>query len=613
MTSDPTDHEAVLARLAAYRAHDAPTHGGRVLSYVYDSGLAALDELAARAAREVQSVNGLDPTAFPSVALLEGDLVAFGREILHGPDAIGSVTSGGTESCLLAVKAARDVWAARPDAAPPGTRPTIVLPSTAHAAFHKAAHYLGLDLDVVPVDPTTGTLPASALTARFDTATALVVVSAPAYPHGVPDPVAEVAAAAVRAGIPCHVDACIGGLVLPFWEAAGGAPVPAWDFRVPGVTSISADLHKYGYAPKGASLLLFADRALDRARYFALTDWPGYPVVNPTVLGSRSATSLAAAWAVTTALGTQGYVELTRRVQAATAAVRTVLSGLRGLRVLGDPVGPLLAVVSDDSVDPANRVDPHLWAAAVGARGFVLQGQPALAQSDGSTLPRSTHLTVTPVTEGLLTELTDALVAGADEVRGRASGRADGSGAAGPAQGVPDPAELARAAREEGELDLTAVLALIEALPREQSARMLVEFLASFTEPQTATGSAAEDYPARVSDTGPADGYDDGLTAPDASGATDTPGAADDPQDAAVHAALAEASGWVGGQDRVSAVGLGATDAGDPCVLVYAGTPAPELPTQLHGIPVRVVTSDPVLALDEDEPPAAGRPVPPTD
>jgi sphinganine-1-phosphate aldolase len=472
------NQDAVLERLGAYRAHDAPTHGGRVLSYVYDSGLEALDELAARAAREVQAVNGLDPTTFPSVALMEGDLVSFGRGVLHGPRAVGSVTSGGTESCLLAVKAARDAWRARRDR-PVSSRPRVVLPQTAHAAFHKAAHYLDMDVDVVPVDPATGTLTAGALTRRLDETTALVVVSAPAYPHGVVDPVAEVAGAARAAGVPCHVDACIGGLVLPFWEAAGGGHVPTWDFRVPGVTSISADLHKYGYAPKGSSLLLFADRELDRARYFALTAWPGYPVVNPTVLGSRSAGALAAAWAVTAALGEDGYVALTRRVVTATAAVRACVDGIVGLRVLGDPVGPLVAVVTDEQVGDGDRVDPHLWAAAVAARGFVLQGQPALGQADGSLLPRSTHLTVTPVTARVLEELVAALSAGADDVRG-----ADRAAPAPAGSPVPDPAALARAARRDGQLDLTSVLALIEALPRESSAGMLVDFLATFTEPQ---------------------------------------------------------------------------------------------------------------------------------
>src|SRR5699024_9189378 len=145
--------DPVLERLLAYRSQDAPTHGGSVLSYVYDSGLAALDDLAARAAATALPVNGLDPTTFPSVALMEADLVAFGRQILHGPAAVGSVTSGGTESCLLAVKAARDRWRARHGRQQPTQRPRIALPSTAHAAFHKAAHYLGLELDIVPVDP----------------------------------------------------------------------------------------------------------------------------------------------------------------------------------------------------------------------------------------------------------------------------------------------------------------------------------------------------------------------------------------------------------------------------------------------------------------------------
>ncbi|OLT17329.1 pyridoxal-dependent decarboxylase [Serinicoccus sp. CUA-874] len=465
----------VLARLDAYRSADAPTHGGRVLSYVYDSGLAELDALAGAAAARVQAVNALDPTTFPSVALLQADVLRFAREVLGGgPDTAGAVTSGGTESILLAVLAARERWRERH----PGSSatPRVVAPSTAHAAFHKAAHYLGLDVVTVPVDPGTGTLPAERLVARLDDATALVVVSAPAYPHGVVDPVGAVATAAAERGIPCHVDACVGGFVLPWWPGAG-----AWDLSVPGVTSISADLHKFGYAPKGASVLLFADPALDRARYYALTGWPGYPVVNPTALGSRSAMSLAAAWAVLTRLGPQGYADLTARVVQVTTAVRGVVDGIVGLRVLGDPVGPLLAAAADTEVTEADRVDPHAWAAAVARRGFVLQGQPGMTQTDGSRIPRSTHLTITPVTSGVLEELGAALVAGAEEVRGRA-------GAGLPAQEVaapPDPALLARTAWESGELDLASVLGLIEALPRERSAALLVDFLAEFGEGPT--------------------------------------------------------------------------------------------------------------------------------
>lgn len=481
-SSGPTrptiDSQPVLERLAAYRSHDAPTHGGSVLSYVYDSGLAELDALAASAAAMTLPVNGLDPTTFPSVALMEADLVTFGRTVLHGPQAVGSVTSGGTESCLLAVKAARDRWwASQGDRDSTGiSRPQIVLASSAHAAFHKAAHYLGLDLDVVPVDPVSGVPDAAALIDRLTEQTALVVVSAPSYPHGVLDPVAEVAGGAAARGIPCHVDACIGGLVLPFWADAGGMPPAPWDFRVPGVSSISADLHKFGYAPKGASLLLFAERELDLARYFALTDWPGYPVVNPTVLGSRSATSLAAAWAVTAALGPAGFTDLTAQIVVATQEVTRCVESIAGLAVLGAPAGPLLAVVTDETVPPQQRVHPHLWAAAAARRGFVLQGQPALQQGDGTQIPRSTHLTITPATRGVLPELTAVLRESADEVRGRTVELpADLS--------VPDPVALAARAREIGELDLTQVLALIESLPREVSAGLLVEFLAAFVAP----------------------------------------------------------------------------------------------------------------------------------
>lgn len=483
MSEIPVDAETVLQRLRALRAHDAPTHGGRVLSYVYDSGLAALDELAAAAALEARAVNGLDPTTFPSVAAMESDLVAFGRTVLHGPGATGSVTSGGTESCLLAVLAARERWREQhPDEAARGARPLLVMPTTAHAAFRKAAHLFDLEVVAEPVDPATGTLPAEHLTRHLDEATALVVASAPAYPHGAVDPVPEIAAAAADRGVPCHVDACLGGLILPWWQQAGGGPVPGWDLAVPGVSSVSADLHKYGYAPKGASLLLFADPELDLARYFATTDWPGYPVVNPTLLGSRSAMSLAAAWAVVTALGPEGFLALTLRVVSATRSVRAVVEAVPGLRVLGAPVGPVLAVAADETAQPETRVDPHLWAAATARRGFVLQGQPALQQSDGTLVPRTTHLTVTPVTADVVDELGAALRDAADEVRGaRSAGESLGAPAE---EAVPDPVALARAARSGGDLDLTGVLALIEQLPREVSAGLLARFLAAFTAPR---------------------------------------------------------------------------------------------------------------------------------
>jgi len=519
----PLRTEGILDRLAELRAADAPTHGGRVLSYVYDPGLAELDELAAAAARAVQPVNGLDPTTFTSVAVMERELVAFARDMLRGPaegpDAVvGSVTSGGTESCLLAVKTARDAFLA----AHPGVRPRVVAPVSVHAAFRKAAQYLDVDLTLVPVDPATGVPDVGRLVAEITgpgtarkgatgdgtgvadaSDVALVVVSAPSYPHGVVDPVAEVAAAARERGVPVHVDACVGGWVLPFWEAAGGDRVPAIDFSVPGVTSISADVHKYGYAPKGASVLLVRGRDRQRRQFFATTGWPGYPVVNATLSGSRSAAPLAAAWAVSRALGSAGYTALTARCVRATRALHEAVGAIDGLRVVGRPTGPLIAVATDETASPGVRVDPHLWADAVRTLGWVLQPQPGLVQDDGTRLPHTTHLTVTPVTEAGLEELVPALVQGADAVRGaprpdvsEALGALEGAvgtaGPGGPTSDVLWTALLAMLAADGGAGPaggavlpdrLAPLMALLEVLPGPLAERALVEVVARVSEP----------------------------------------------------------------------------------------------------------------------------------
>ncbi|GAA4734968.1 aminotransferase class V-fold PLP-dependent enzyme [Isoptericola chiayiensis] len=500
-----TPPDVVLDRLDALRAQDAPTHGGHVLSYVYDSGEPELDELAAAAVRAMQPVNGLDPTTFGSVAALERDLVAFTRDLLGGDGTVvGTVTSGGTESCLLAVKTARDAWLAARGLAPGSARPRLVLPTTAHAAFQKAAHYFGLELDPVPVGQD-GAVAADDLVARLGDDVALAVVSAPAYPHAALDPVADVASAAAAHGVPVHVDACIGGMALPFWP-----DLPAWDLRVPGVTSLSVDLHKYGYAPKGVSVLLQRGRDRQRGQYFATTRWPGYPVVNPTLLGSRSGGPLAAAWAITQALGRDGFAELAGRARRATLALRQAIEEIDGLRVVGDPVGPLLAVATDDDVAPHRRVDPHRWADATTAHGWVLQAQPAFAQADGTTLPHTTHLTVTPVTEQVLDELVPALRAAADTVRGEPrpeaaalldpasltglTGLTEPSGAP---DGAPIDSDTAAGLLAAIGLDASRIgedgpgvgamaplLAAVEALPAPVAERLLVELLARLVEPR---------------------------------------------------------------------------------------------------------------------------------
>ncbi|MCB0896480.1 MAG: aspartate aminotransferase family protein [Nocardioides sp.] len=353
-----------LARLREMQAADLPVHGGRTLAYVYDSGLADVDRVGREAVAAYAGSNGLDPTVFPSLLRMENDLVGFAADLLDAPDtAVGSVTSGGTESVLLAVQAARD---SRPDV----DHPRMVLPVTAHAAFHKAAHYFGVEPVLVPVGPDFRAVPEAMAAALDDDLhrTVLAAVSAPSYAHGVVDPVTEVAAAAAERGIRCHVDACIGGWVLPYATRLGRT-VPPWTFAVDGVTSISADLHKYGYAPKGTSVLLHRSPQLRAPQYFASAAWPGYTMINSTFQSTKSGGPLAGAWAVVRSLGDAGY----ERLAADTfEAVDRIVEGVRtvdGLDLLVAPDSTLVTLVTDETCDPFTVCDE------MAGRGWYVQPQ----------------------------------------------------------------------------------------------------------------------------------------------------------------------------------------------------------------------------------------------
>jgi sphinganine-1-phosphate aldolase len=374
--------DRVLDELRALRSVDLPTHGGRTLAYVYDSGLTGLDELAAGAHALASSANGLDPTAFPSLLKMENDIIAAAAALLGGgPSTVGTVTSGGTESCMLAVHAAR---AARPDIA----RPRIVVASTAHAAFHKAAHYFDVEVVTVPVTPSFAA-DAAAMAAAIDDRTVLVVVSAPSYAHGVIDPVPPVAAAAAARGVRCHVDACIGGWVLPYFRALG-EDVPPFDLSVPGVTSLSVDLHKYAYCPKGTSVLLHADASLRRSQFFASASWPGYTMLNSTLQSTKSGGPLAAAWAVLNHIGDDGYRALASRVLSAVRTLRAGIASIEGLRIQGSPQSTLLSVAAaTDDFDVFTVADEMI------ERGWYLQPQFGFESSEPNL-----HLTVTAANEG---------------------------------------------------------------------------------------------------------------------------------------------------------------------------------------------------------------------
>ncbi len=394
LPSKGKSREEVLAALQAAREHDARWHEGRTWCLVYHAGDDILD-LLREAYTLFFSENALNPMAFPSLRKFEAEVVAMTASLLGGDEkTAGTMTSGGTESILMAVKTARD-WARahRPEV----DVPEIVLPVTAHPAFHKAAHYFGVRPVVIPVDQA---FRADVEAARraITPRTILLVGSAPTYPHGIVDPIADLAALAQEHGCLFHVDACVGGFVLPFVRKLG-YPVPDFDFRVPGVTSISVDLHKYAYAAKGASVVLYRDRALRRHQFSVYTDWPGGVYASPAMAGTRPGGPIAAAWAVLHYLGEEGYLALTDTVMRTTQRLREGIGAIPGLRILGEPAMSILAIASD-------RVDVYEVADELHLRGWHL---------DRGQFPPSLHLTVTPahapVVDAFLSDLAQAVAA----------------------------------------------------------------------------------------------------------------------------------------------------------------------------------------------------------
>jgi glutamate/tyrosine decarboxylase-like PLP-dependent enzyme len=328
----------LVAEMRAGRGEDADWRGGRTFSLVYNAADPELERLHEAVAREYLHENYLNPFAFPSLMRMEREVVAMGADLLHGNPRGGKLTSGGTESLFLAVQVARDHARRQRGIA----EPRVVLPSTAHPALAKACHYLDVAEVRVPVSAD-GRADLAATAAAVDDRTALVVGSAPCYPYGVVDPIPELAALAAGRGALCHVDACLGGWLLPFLERLG-EPIPPWDLRVEGVTSLSADVHKYGWCFKGASLLLHRDEDLLRLQYFLYDGWPGGLYGSATTAGTRPAAPIAAAWATINHLGMEGYLRLAGQVRDASARLRAGIEAIDGLQVTGDPVPGVLEI-----------------------------------------------------------------------------------------------------------------------------------------------------------------------------------------------------------------------------------------------------------------------------
>lgn len=311
--------------------------------------------------------NPLHPDLFPSVRKMESEVVSMVLRLFNGNDAcVGTMTSGGTESILLAMKAYRD-YARKFRGV---TDPEIVVPVTAHAAFDKAAAYFCIKLVHIPVDPVTFRADVAAMAKAITRNTVAIVGSAPCYPQGVIDPIPELGQLALKHGVPLHVDCCLGSFVAAHAAAAGFPTRWLFDFRVPGVTSISTDTHKYGFAPKGSSVIMYSDNKYRREQYFCAPEWTGGIYASPTFAGSRPGALVAGCWATMMHLGSAGYTDATRTI---IAAARKITEGVRRLEHLGITLcgEPDLSVVC---FGPAkgSKLNIYSVADAMVARGWNL-------------------------------------------------------------------------------------------------------------------------------------------------------------------------------------------------------------------------------------------------
>ncbi|KDA00424.1 pyridoxal-dependent decarboxylase domain-containing protein [Hyphomonas polymorpha PS728] len=331
--------DEVRAEMLSRGAGDVAWREGKTAVYVFNAG-EDVHALQHEAYGLFMAENGLGPLAFPSLAQMEKDVISMALGLLHGPEgAAGAITSGGTDSITMAIKTARDYARAN---GKPKDRANIVIPRSGHLAFHKAALLMDIEIRSVPLK-TDGSYEAdpAAMAEAIDEATIMMVGSAPNFPHGIIDPIAELGKVAEEKGVWLHVDACVGGYFAPF-ARMNGVPVPDFDFAVPAVKSMSADLHKYGYCAKGASTVLFRSAELYKHMPFTLHDWSGAPMKTPTLAGTRPGGAISAAWAVMNVLGVSGYREKQGLVCQTRERIEDGVRAL-GFEVLGRPLLGLVA------------------------------------------------------------------------------------------------------------------------------------------------------------------------------------------------------------------------------------------------------------------------------
>lgn len=384
-------HEQVLEMLGEFKKDDVNYKDSKTWSLVYYLGEEHTRFLM-EAYNTFISENGLNPMAFKSLKRFEHEVVRMSADLLGGDDkTVGVMTSGGTESCLLPVMAYRDRAAAK--GLFRAKKPEMIAPQSIHVAWEKAARYFGVKMVHAPLREDMR-VDVEAVRKRINRNTILIVGSAPSYPHGVIDPLAELGEVAREHRIPFHVDSCLGGFLLPFVEKLGYKIAP-FDFRIPGVTSISADIHKYGYSAKGASVLLYRNMDYLKHQFFVHESWPGGVFISPALLGTRPGGAIAAAWASLQAIGMNGYLDLARRVMDTTAALQEGIRSIPGLDIVSNPEMSVFAYRSTEKK------------ANIFAIGDQMEEQGW--QVDRLQRPNALHAMVTPLHERIVGEFIAAL------------------------------------------------------------------------------------------------------------------------------------------------------------------------------------------------------------
>ena len=377
---------ALLTRLL--REEEGRWKKGYVSGAVYH-GEPAHTRFATRAYALASQTNPLHPDVWPSLVKMEGEIVAMTSALLGGGDSVrGAVSSGGTESILLAMKAYRD-WGREKRGI---TEPEVVLPVTAHVAFDKACHYFGIRAKTVPVGADLAA-DLESVKSAIGPRTVAVVGSAPCFPYGVVDPIRAMSEVAHDQGVGFHTDACLGGFILP-WARELGVAVPDFDFRLPGVTSISVDPHKYGFVPKGISTILYSDPDLLRKQYYVANRWPGGIYFSTSLAGSRPGGLVAAAWATMLSLGADGYRSIARKILATTRRIRTGAAKIPGVELMGDS-----AIVAAFTTP---RMDVYQVMEQMSRRGWFLNG---LQNPPGVHLAVTLRHTLPGVSARFLTDL----------------------------------------------------------------------------------------------------------------------------------------------------------------------------------------------------------------